>query len=118
MRYNANTSPAHKNSIRLANFFSARIKSKFIISIPGCVMKVYLLFVYLIEPSMPLEWGGRGGGRKRIIVEESDDEYDNDQGEESEEEPIPMKSSFREERDYSSDDGDFVVNDDDDDDYH
>jgi hypothetical protein len=28
MRYNADTSPAHKNAIRLANFFKTRLLSK------------------------------------------------------------------------------------------
>lgn len=96
MRYNADTSPAHKNAIRLANFFKTR----------------------LLKPSMPLGVA-RGGVKKKALVEESDDEYDNAQGYESEEEPVYKKSSFREERDFITDDDeeDDFVDDDDDDDY-
>ncbi|KAI9258598.1 hypothetical protein EDC94DRAFT_585880 [Helicostylum pulchrum] len=99
MRYNADTSAAHKNAIRLANFFKTR----------------------LTKPSMPLAWsrGGGGGNRKKVIIEESDDEYDN-QGYESEEEPMEKKSLIKE-RTYRSDDDedeDDFVNDDEEDDYY
>ncbi|KAI8367712.1 hypothetical protein BD560DRAFT_447562 [Blakeslea trispora] len=49
-KYNADSSPAHKNAVRLANFFKTRMQ----------------------KPSMPLSLS-RG---KRIMKEESDDEYD------------------------------------------
>ncbi|OBZ82314.1 Bromodomain and WD repeat-containing protein 1 [Choanephora cucurbitarum] len=51
-KYNADSSPAHKNAARLANFFKTRIQ----------------------KPSMPLSLSR--GPRKRIIKDDSDDEYD------------------------------------------
>ncbi|CEP16980.1 hypothetical protein [Parasitella parasitica] len=95
MKYNAESSAAHKNSIRLAHFFKSRI----------------------LKPSMPLA-SSRGGGRKKVVVEESDEDYDNDVEElkyESEEEP----RLSRKDRDFSEEEEDFVDDDDDDeDDYY
>ncbi|KAK4508847.1 uncharacterized protein ATC70_013470 [Mucor velutinosus] len=94
MKYNAESSPAHKNAIRLAHFFKTRIQ----------------------KPSMPLALS-RGGGKKKVIVEESDDEYDNDVEEqkyESEEEP----RISRKDRHFSDEEDDFVDEDDDEDDYY
>ncbi|KAI8637978.1 hypothetical protein BD408DRAFT_485831 [Parasitella parasitica] len=93
MKYNAESSAAHKNSIRLAHFFKTRI----------------------LKPSMPLALS-RGGGRKKMVVEESDEDYDNnveEQTYESEEEP----RISRKERDFSEEE-DFVDDDDDEDDYY
>ncbi|KAL9538641.1 hypothetical protein MBANPS3_010777 [Mucor bainieri] len=96
MKYNAESSPAHKNAIRLAHFFKTRIQ----------------------KPSMPLALSrGGGGGKKKVVVEESDDEYDNDVEEqkyESEEEP----RISRKERHFSDEEDDFVDDDDDEDDYY
>lgn len=113
MRYNADTSPAHKNAIRLANFFKTRLLSK------SNIFTFFLNLIQSIEPSMPLALA-RGGIKKKVIAEESDDEYDNAQGYESEEEPIIKKFSVREEREFLTDDDDEeddFVDDDDDDDY-
>ncbi|EPB92116.1 hypothetical protein HMPREF1544_00941 [Mucor circinelloides 1006PhL] len=94
MKYNAESSPAHKNAIRLAHFFKTRIQ----------------------KPSMPLALSKGGGNRKKVVVEESDDEYDNDVEEqryESEEEP----RISRKERHFSDEEDDFEDDDDEDDDY-
>jgi hypothetical protein len=118
MRYNAESSPAHKNAVRLAHFFKTRILSKFF-CYPYMFYRLITNTLY-IEPSMPLanSRGGGGGGRKKVVAEESDDEYDNEEAQryESEEEPILKKSSYRSEDE--DDDEDDFVNDDDEDDYY
>ncbi|KAG0758032.1 hypothetical protein G6F57_010467 [Rhizopus arrhizus] len=88
MRYNDESSAAHKNAIRMANFFKSR----------------------LTNPHMPLSWA-KGGGRKKMIIDQSDDEYQEEPPrEESDEEPVLKKSK----RELSDDeDEDFVVDDDD-----
>ncbi|KAI9474271.1 MAG: hypothetical protein EXX96DRAFT_529467 [Benjaminiella poitrasii] len=96
MRYNAESSAAHKNAVRLSHFFKTRI----------------------LKPSMPLALT-RGGGRKRVIADESDDEYTNDEAqryEESDEEPIRSKKSSRNSWTYSDEEDNFVVAEDDDED--
>ncbi|CEJ00127.1 hypothetical protein RMCBS344292_14193 [Rhizopus microsporus] len=90
MRYNDESSAAHKNAIRMANFFKTRF----------------------MNPRMPLSWA-KGGGRKKAIVDKSDDEYQEElqREEESEEEPVLRRT--RRSTGNSDDDEDFIVDDDD-----
>ncbi|KAI8989487.1 hypothetical protein BDB01DRAFT_848660 [Pilobolus umbonatus] len=88
-KYNADTSSAYKNSVRLANFFKSR----------------------LLNLHMPL--GFSRGGRRKAVLPESDDEYHEEvQRDESEEEPDP-----RDVMDADNSDDDCYIDDDDDDNY-
>ncbi|KAI9283252.1 hypothetical protein BY458DRAFT_467512 [Sporodiniella umbellata] len=89
MRYNDETSAAHKNAIRMANFFKTR----------------------LMSPHMPLSWA-KGGNRKKQIIDQSDDEYqEGPPAEESDEDPVLRKNkrgalSEEEDIDYEAGDDD------------
>ncbi|KAI8984186.1 hypothetical protein BDF20DRAFT_858443 [Mycotypha africana] len=112
MRYNAESSFAYKNSIRLANFFKTRMQ----------------------RVNMPLSAVKGGHSRKRTIVEESDEEYDAAQAPKSEteeevedEDRVVVKrtaSSFKKKKKRgryisdSDDEDEFVVEDDEEEEYY
>lgn len=106
MRYNDESSAAHKNAIRMANFFKTRFMSKL------NTTSVKYLLTGNKDPRMPLSWA-KGGGRKKAIVDKSDDEYQEElqREEESEEEPVLRRT--RRSTGNSDDDEDFIVDDDD-----
>ncbi|KAI9031743.1 hypothetical protein CLU79DRAFT_842322 [Phycomyces nitens] len=93
MKFNDETSPAHKNAVRMANYFKTR----------------------MLSTNKPLLF--TRGPRRKITAQESDDEYHEEEGEESaESDPEVSKQSRELDEDDLDDDDDFVVNDDDDDD--